>query len=134
MTQRGGDADRDLGRIGPVPVSAPLAASGPGSPALPQPLPWSSQPPVKSRRSFADRVSDALDHLVLGLVMVPLSPWVVLERRRRRIDRRSGRGAETDRAIEAAMQRLRVLLQPPGPQTGSAAPRDDPEARGPRHA
>ena len=131
MTQRGGNAETNLGRMGPVPVPVPVPVPFAG-PAAPQPFPWSSQPPVKSRRTLGDRVSDALDHLILGLVTVPLSPWVVMERRRRRIDRRSGRGAETDRAIEAAMQRLRVLLQPPAAQPGSGAPPDDP-ARGPRH-
>ena len=128
MTQPGGNAETNPGRMGPVP--GPLA--GP-APAAPQPFPWTSQPPVRSRRTFGDRVSDALDHLVLGLVMVPLSPWVVMERRRRRIDRRSGRGTETDRAIEAAMQRLRVLLQPPDAKPGPGAPHDDPGAAGPRH-
>jgi hypothetical protein len=89
-------------RHGPEPASR-------GGRALITSLPT---PPLTGRphRTAAEWLSDALNEAIVWLVMLPVLPWVLLERRRRRLERMTERGARAERALQASIRRLKSTL------------------------
>jgi hypothetical protein len=88
------------------------------SPSAGGPVLTSSLPTVPTE-SPADRAAgrwlvDPLYEAIVWLVVLPLLPWVLYERARRRLERNTEAGARRRRATEAAVRRLKSTLQQRG--------------------
>ena len=55
--------------------------------------------------------STALHEAIVWLVVLPFLPWVLLERRRRRLEGQTEQGARRERALNASLRRLKALLR-----------------------
>jgi hypothetical protein len=68
--------------------------------------PLETRSPGGAGRWFAD----ALNEAIVWLAVIPFLPWVLLERRRRRLDRQTDDGARAERALQASLRRLKASL------------------------
>jgi hypothetical protein len=63
-----------------------------------------------SAHTAARWFADALNEMIVWLVVVPFLPWVLLERRRRGLERQTEDGARAERALQASLRRLKASL------------------------
>jgi len=65
---------------------------------------------MHSHRAAGRRFADALNEAIVWLVVLPLLPWVLFERRRRRLERLTEHGSRAERALDASLRRLKASL------------------------